>query len=52
LPAARRTPRALLGLPSDGQRSERGKVVVVSLGHGAVGLVVDATREILRVDPG
>jgi purine-binding chemotaxis protein CheW len=44
--------RALLGLPSDGQRSERGKVVVVSLGHGAVGLVVDATREILRVDPG
>jgi purine-binding chemotaxis protein CheW len=44
--------RALLGLPSDGQRSERGKVVVVSLGHGAVGLVVDATRETLRVDPG
>jgi purine-binding chemotaxis protein CheW len=44
--------RALLCLPSDGQRSERGKVVVVSLGHGAVGLVVDATREILRVDPG
>lgn len=44
--------RVLLGLPSDGQRSERGKVVVVSLGHGAVGLVVDATREILRVDPG
>ena len=44
--------RALLGLPSDGQRSERGKVVVVSLGHGAVGLVVDTTREILRVDPG
>jgi len=43
--------RALLGLPSDGQRSERGKVVVVSLGRGAVGLVVDATREILRVDP-
>jgi len=43
--------RALLGLPSDGQRSERGKVVVVSLGHGAVGLVVDATREILHVDP-
>jgi purine-binding chemotaxis protein CheW len=25
--------------------------VVVSLGHGAIGLVVDATREILRVDP-
>jgi purine-binding chemotaxis protein CheW len=44
--------RALLGLPSDGQRSERGKVVVASLGHGAIGLVVDATREILRVDPG
>jgi purine-binding chemotaxis protein CheW len=44
--------RALLGLPSDGQRSEHGKVVVVSLGHGAIGLVVDATRETLRVDPG
>jgi purine-binding chemotaxis protein CheW len=43
--------RALLGLPSDGQRSARCKVVVVSLGHGAVGLVVDTTREILRVDP-
>jgi purine-binding chemotaxis protein CheW len=44
--------RALLGLPNNGQRSERGKVVVVPLGHGSIGLVVDATREILRVDPG
>jgi purine-binding chemotaxis protein CheW len=44
--------RALLGLPSDGLRSEHGKVVVVSLGHGAIGLVVDATRQTLRVDPG
>ena len=35
-----------------GIRSEHGKVVVVSLGHGAIGLVVDATRETLRVDPG
>jgi purine-binding chemotaxis protein CheW len=43
--------RALLGLPNNGQRSERSKVVVVSLGHGAIGLVVDATQEILRVDP-
>jgi purine-binding chemotaxis protein CheW len=44
--------RALLGLPAERQRSEHGKVVVVSLGHAAVGLVVDGTREILRVDPG
>jgi purine-binding chemotaxis protein CheW len=43
--------RALLGMaPSDGS-GPRGKVVVVSLGDGAVGVVVDATREILRVDP-
>ena len=43
--------RALLGLPVEGQREQRGKVVVVSMGEGAVGVVVDATREILRVDP-
>jgi purine-binding chemotaxis protein CheW len=43
--------RALLGLPVAGQRQQRGKVVVVSLGDGVVGVVVDATREILRVDP-
>ncbi|GAC1643637.1 MAG: hypothetical protein NVS4B4_19910 [Bradyrhizobium sp.] len=43
--------RALLGLPVGGQRQQRGKVVVVSLGDGVVGVVVDATREILRVDP-
>jgi purine-binding chemotaxis protein CheW len=40
--------RALLGLPA-GQPEQRGKVVVVSLGDGAVGVVADATREILRV---
>jgi purine-binding chemotaxis protein CheW len=44
--------RALLGLDSDDQRKERGKVVVVSLGSGAVGIVVDRTREILSIDPG
>jgi purine-binding chemotaxis protein CheW len=44
--------RALLGLPSDVAPEERGKVVVLSLGGGAVGLVADRTREILRVDPG
>ena len=44
--------RALLGLPSDDQREERGKVVVLSMGSGAVGMVADRTREILRIDPG
>jgi purine-binding chemotaxis protein CheW len=34
-----------------GQRQQRAKVVVVSLGDGVVGVVVDATREIVRVDP-
>ena len=43
--------RALLGLPAAGQRQQAGKVVVVSLGDGVVGVVADATREILRVDP-
>ena len=43
--------RALLGLPSERQSNGSSKVVVVSLGHGAVGLTVDGTREILRVDP-
>ena len=43
--------RALLGLPVEGQREQRGKVVVVSMGDGVVGVVADATRESLRVDP-
>jgi purine-binding chemotaxis protein CheW len=43
--------RALLGLPITDPREKRGKVVVVSMGEGAVGVVADATREILRVDP-
>ena len=43
--------RALLGLPGDHERTERGKVVVLPIGSGAVGIVVDRTREILRVDP-
>ena len=42
--------RALLGLPAD-QHGQRGKVVVMSIGEGTVGVVVDATREILRLDP-
>lgn len=42
--------RALLGLPAD-DLSHRGKVVVMSIGEGAIGLAVDATREILRLDP-
>jgi purine-binding chemotaxis protein CheW len=43
--------RALLGLEAKDQREERGKVVVVPMGSGAVGIVVDRTREILRIDP-
>lgn len=44
--------RALLGLPLDSGRAQPGKVVVLSMGKGAVGVVVDRTRDILRVDPG
>lgn len=43
--------RALLGLPTAGDRQHRSKIVVVSLGTGVVGVVADATREILRIDP-
>ena len=43
--------RALLGLPTEDQSGQRGKVVVMSIGEGAVGVVVDSTREILRLDP-
>ena len=43
--------RTLLGLPAGDQHGQRGKVVVMSIGEGTVGVVVDATREILRLDP-
>ena len=43
--------RTLLGLPISDQHGPRGKVVVMSIGEGAVGIVIDATREILRLDP-
>jgi purine-binding chemotaxis protein CheW len=43
--------RALLGLPAAGERQQRSKIVVVTLGNGAVGVVADATREILRISP-
>jgi purine-binding chemotaxis protein CheW len=43
--------RALLGLPAAGERQQRSKVIVVSLGSAVVGVVADATREILRIDP-
>jgi purine-binding chemotaxis protein CheW len=43
--------RALLGLPVDGMRAQSAKVIVVSMGDASIGVVVDATREILRVDP-
>jgi purine-binding chemotaxis protein CheW len=43
---------ALLGLPYSANPGARGKVVVLSLGRSAVGMVADCTREILRIDPG
>lgn len=44
--------RVLLGLPADDLSAKHsGKVVVVSIGEGAIGFVVDATREIFRLDP-
>jgi purine-binding chemotaxis protein CheW len=43
--------RSLLGLPA-GSGGESGKVVVLSMGKDAVGVVADRTREILHVDPG
>jgi purine-binding chemotaxis protein CheW len=43
--------RTLLGLPTADQQGPRGKVVVMSIGEGAVGIVIEATREILRLDP-
>ncbi len=42
--------RALLGLPEARETRDGGKVLVVSMGHGAVGVVADRTREVLRVD--
>ena len=44
--------RALLGLPADSEREEPGKVVVLPMGGGAVGVVADRTREIIHADPG
>ena len=42
--------RALLGLPANSGRDEPAKVVVLSMGNGAVGVIADRTRQILRVD--
>ena len=42
--------RTLLGLPVVGELQQRSKIVVVELGNGVVGVVADATREILRID--
>ena len=41
--------RALLGLPLDHDRVEAGKVLVLSIGRGTIGVVADRTREILRI---
>jgi len=43
--------RALLGLPENSDRKQRAKVLVLSIGHGAIGVVADRSRDILRVDP-
>jgi purine-binding chemotaxis protein CheW len=43
--------RTLLGLPARDLNNLRGKVVVMSIGDGAIGLAVDEIREILRLDP-
>ena len=43
--------RTLLGLPPDSGREESGKVVVLPMGGGAVGVVADRTREIIHVAP-
>lgn len=44
--------RTLVGLAAGDGVRQRGKVVVTSIGDSTVGIVVDATREILRLDPG
>jgi purine-binding chemotaxis protein CheW len=44
--------RTLLGLPDHSGPKARARVVVLSIGHGAVGVVTDRSRDILRVDPG
>ncbi len=43
--------RALLGMPLESGRKDPGKVVVLPMGGGAVGVVTDRTREILHVSP-
>jgi purine-binding chemotaxis protein CheW len=43
--------RALLGLPNDAHREERGRVVVLSMGRGSIGVIADRTRDILHIDP-
>jgi purine-binding chemotaxis protein CheW len=43
--------RALLGLPADSRCEEPGKVVVLPMGGGTIGVVADRTREIIHVDP-
>ena len=43
---------ALLGFPLPQRHDERPRVLVVSYGDEAVGLVADRTREILRIAPG
>jgi purine-binding chemotaxis protein CheW len=42
---------ALLGFPVPDRSDERPRVIVVSYGRTAVGLVADRTRDILRIDP-
>ncbi len=42
--------RALLGLPNDAHREQRGRVVVLSMGRGSIGMIADRTRDILHID--
>jgi purine-binding chemotaxis protein CheW len=42
---------ALLGFPVPDRSDERPRVIVLSYGRTAVGLVADRTRDILRIDP-
>jgi purine-binding chemotaxis protein CheW len=43
--------RALLGLPSDAHREERGRVIVLSMGGSSIGMIADRTRDIFHIDP-
>jgi purine-binding chemotaxis protein CheW len=45
-------PRRRLGLPDDGPPAERSRLLVVDVGDGPVGLLVDAVSNVVRLRPG